>query len=118
MLPLPPLPSNKSRTYSIVFFFFNLVTPTRITISGICKSPQIRFLIVWSSHIYFPLSQSSVTNSMQLQPTCKSCLQYFRSEPYLMSCQASTVGPAFAKIVNMFRHFLKLFSRKSFIMNI
>ena len=39
------LPSNKSRRYTTLVFF-NPVTPSRITTSGISKSPEVRFLIV------------------------------------------------------------------------
>ena len=112
-----PLPPNKSRRYTIVVFF-NPVTPSRITISDICKSPQVRLFIVWSGHIYFPLSQPSVTNCMQLQSTYTPCLQYFQSEAHMMSSQTSTAGPVFVKIVNVLRQFLKLLSRKRSIMNV
>ena len=117
MPSLLPLPPSKSRRYTIVVFF-NPVTPSRITISDICKSPQVRFLIVWSGHIYFPLSRPSVTNFMQLQSTYTLCLQYFQSEAHLMSNQTSTAGPVFAKIVNVLSQFFKLFSRKSSITNV
>ena len=33
--------------------FFNLVTPSRITTNGVPKSPEVRFLTVWSSINHF-----------------------------------------------------------------
>ena len=62
--PSSPLPPNKSRRYTNPVFF-NSVTPSWITTSGISKLPQVRFFIVWSRLHYF----TATTNSMHLQST-------------------------------------------------
>ena len=60
-----PFPKNKSRRYNISVFF-NPYTPSRITTSGISKSPQIRFLIVLWSLNYFTVHRPATTNSIHL----------------------------------------------------
>ena len=47
-----PLPSNKSRRYTTLIFL-NPVTSSRITRSGITKSLEVRFLIVWPNLNHF-----------------------------------------------------------------
>ena len=66
--PFSPLPPNKSRRYTNQVFF-NLVTPSLITTSDIFKSPQVRFLIVWSILNYFTVHQPAVKNSMLFKST-------------------------------------------------
>ena len=63
-----PLPLNMSRWYTYQVFF-NPVTPSRIITSDIFKSPQVRFIIVWSSLNYFSVQQSMVTNYMHFHST-------------------------------------------------
>ena len=60
-----PFPKNKSRRYNISVFF-SPYTPSRITTSGISKSPQIRFLIVLWSLNYFTVHRPATTNSIHL----------------------------------------------------
>ena len=48
-------------------FFFNLVTLSWITTSGIPNSPEVKFLIVWSKCNHFLVHQLAATNSMHLQ---------------------------------------------------
>ena len=81
--------------------FFNPVTASRITTSNISKSPQIRFLIVWSSIYYFPVHQPAVTNSLHLQSAYAPHLQHLQSEAHLESSQTSVMGPFFSKIFNV-----------------
>ena len=99
----PPFPSNKSRRYKNQFFF-NPVTPTSwITTCDISKSPQVRFLIVWSSLNYLTVHQPEVTNSMYFHPTYIPHLQHLQSETHFKSSHASAVVTFFAKIVNLLR---------------
>ena len=72
--PSPPsLKSIGEEIHDLVFF--NLVTPSWITTSGIPKSPELRFLIayiVWSNLNHFLVHQLAATNSIQAQSTHSS----------------------------------------------
>ena len=77
--PFSPLPSNKLGRYTTLDFF-NPVTPSQITTSGILKSPEVRFLIVWSNLNHFPVQQPAATNSMHLQSTHTPHSQHLQSD--------------------------------------
>ena len=68
--PLFSLPTNKSRKYTNQVFF-SPVTPSRITTNDILKSPQVRFLIVWSYFNYFTVEHPAVRNFMRFQFSAK-----------------------------------------------
>ena len=88
--PSPSLPPNKSRRYTNPFFF-SPITSSLIITSGISKSPQVRFLIVWSSLNWFTVHQPATTDSVHLQSTSISHLQYLQSEAHLESSRTSAV---------------------------
>ena len=100
--PLFSLPTNKSRRYTNQVFF-SPVTPSRITTNDILKSPQVKFLIVWSYFKYFTVDQPPVRNSMHFQSTYILHLQNHQSETHLESSQAYESGAFFAKVVNLLR---------------
>ena len=64
---------------------FNPFTPSPISTSVISKSPQVRFLFVWSSLIYFPVHQLAATNYMHLHSNYTPYLQHIQSEAHLES---------------------------------
>ena len=57
----------------------------------ISKSPQVRFLLVWSSLIYFPVHQLAATNCMHLQSNYTTYLQHIQSEAHLESSRIFAV---------------------------
>ena len=61
--PIPAVPK-----YPILpIFFFNMLTLSWITTSGIHKSPEVKCLIVWSKLNHFLVHQPAATNSMHFQ---------------------------------------------------
>ena len=89
--PFYPLPSNKSGRYTTLVLF-NLVTPSRLTTSGILKSPEVRFLIAWWSRNHFLAHQPTATSSIHLQCAHTPHLQHLQSDPHLESSRKSVVG--------------------------
>ena len=88
--PFYPLPSNRSgRCTSLVFF--NLAITGRITTSGIPKSSEVRFLIIWRESNHFLVQQPVARNSMHLHFTHTSHLQLHWSDPHLESDGRSVV---------------------------
>ena len=73
--------------------FFNpvliLLLSSPINTREISKSPQVRFLLVWSSLNYLPVHQPAVTNSMHLQSPSTPHLQQILSEAHLESSRTS-----------------------------
>ena len=91
-----PFPRNKSRRYTNLIFFIP-VTPSRIISSGVSKSPQIRFLIIWSSLNYFTVHPPSATNSIHLQSIHILQSQHLQSEAYWGSVRTSVVELCFRR---------------------
>ena len=83
LTPSPPFPQSSlggtwTRSFSILFL------PVTIDIS---KSPQVRFLIVWLSLIYFPVYQLEVRNSVHLPLTYIPHLHHLQLEAHLETSQ-------------------------------
>ena len=64
---------DKSKRYT-TFVFFNPVTPSWITTSGIPKSPNVKLLIVWSNLNHFLVHQHAATNSLEFTYECTCSL--------------------------------------------
>ena len=96
--PSSPLSPSKSMRYTNPVFF-NPVTLIQITASGISKSPQMTFLLVRSSLIYFTVHQSATANSNTFNQ------RYIRSPSHHLQWSL------FAEIVNVFKP-LVLFAGK------
>ena len=85
-----PLSSNKSSRYATLAFS-NLVSPSRITTSGIPRLPEVSSLIVWSNLHSFLVHQPAATNSMHWQSTHTPHTQHLQSDPHLQSSWRSVV---------------------------
>ena len=75
--------------------------------SGIPKSPQVRFLIVWSSLNHFLVHQPAAMYSIHFQSTHTSYSQYLWSDPHLGSSRKTVVwlfcrSSPYAKAVGCF----------------
>ena len=68
-LPLLPLSPNKSRRYRNLVFF-NAITSSRINTSGVSRSLQVRFLIVW----FLIASNTSLCICLRLPIPCTCSL--------------------------------------------
>ena len=63
----------------------------RVTTSGIPKSQELRFLIVWWSLNHFLVHQSATANVVHLQPTHTLHLQHLRLDSHLLFSRRSAV---------------------------
>ena len=91
---LPPYPPNKSRRCTNPAFFnpvLILLLPVQSIQAGFLSHHKKRFILVWSSLIYFPVHQPAATNSMHLQSTYTPHLQHIQSEAHLKSSRTSAV---------------------------
>ena len=87
-------PSSKSSRYATLDFS-NPATPSRITTSKIPRSPEVRFLIVWSNLYYFFVHQPAAMNSIDYSygSTHIPHSQHLQSDSHLQSSQRSLVEP-------------------------
>ena len=92
------LRSSQSSRYTILVFF-NPVTPSQITTSGIPKSTEVRFTIVWSNLNHFFVHQPVMMNSMRLEPPSPPSHPTFTAPPVrsTFGIRSEVCGKAFLR---------------------